>query len=282
MERRHLGARRRGDDAARSLRRALGHDRAGAHSRARPAWEKRDETGRRRRHRLRQHQRGLSEAAKTFPILDIVALADAQSRGGGGARRPNSACRRARSTRCSPIRRSRSSSTSPCRRRMSRSAWRRSPPASTSIRKSRSASRVAEARALIEAAAAKGLRVGCAPDTFLGGAHQTAASASTRARSAGRSAAPPSSCARATSAGIRTPASTTSPAAARCSTWAPTTSPTSSTCSARSRASPASPRGLRGERVITSEPLAGTRIPVEVATHVAGTLQFVVRRRGHR
>ena len=33
---------------------------------------------------------------------------------------------------------------------------------------------VAEARRLIEAAAAKGLRIGCAPDTFLGGAHQTA------------------------------------------------------------------------------------------------------------
>jgi predicted dehydrogenase len=32
---------------------------------------------------------------------------------------------------------------------------------------------VAEARTLIEAAADKGLRVGCAPDTFLGGAHQT-------------------------------------------------------------------------------------------------------------
>ena len=32
---------------------------------------------------------------------------------------------------------------------------------------------VAEARQLIEAAAARGVRVGCAPDTFLGGAHQT-------------------------------------------------------------------------------------------------------------
>ena len=30
-----------------------------------------------------------------------------------------------------------------------------------------------EARALLERAAARGLRVGCAPDTFLGGAHQT-------------------------------------------------------------------------------------------------------------
>lgn len=33
---------------------------------------------------------------------------------------------------------------------------------------------LAEGRALIEAAAAQGLRVGCAPDTFLGGSHQTA------------------------------------------------------------------------------------------------------------
>ncbi|WP_422074998.1 Gfo/Idh/MocA family protein [Tranquillimonas rosea] len=33
---------------------------------------------------------------------------------------------------------------------------------------------VAEARQLTDAAAARGLRLGCAPDTFLGGAHQTA------------------------------------------------------------------------------------------------------------
>ena len=31
----------------------------------------------------------------------------------------------------------------------------------------------------------------------------------------------------------------------------------------------------RSERVVTSQPLAGARIPVEVATHVAGTLMFV-------
>ena len=37
----------------------------------------------------------------------------------------------------------------------------------------------------------------------------------------------------------------------------------------------------RAERTITSEPLKGTRIPVEVATHVTGTLRFVERRRGH-
>ncbi len=81
---------------------------------------------------------------------------------------------------------------------------------------------VAEARKLLDAAAATGLRLGCAPDTFLGGAH----------RSPGRR----SSCAPVTNAGTPTPASTTSPAAARCSIWAPTTSPTSSTCSVPSRA----------------------------------------------
>jgi hypothetical protein len=30
----------------------------------------------------------------------------------------------------------------------------------------------------------------------------------------------------------------------------------------------------RNERLVTSEPLSGTRIPVEVATHVTGTLEF--------
>ena len=43
-----------------------------------------------------------------------------------------------------------------------------------STRKSRSASRSPKRARLIDAAAARALRVGCAPDTFLGGAHQTA------------------------------------------------------------------------------------------------------------
>ena len=82
----------------------------------------------------------------------------------------------------------------------------------------------------------KGLRVGCAPDTFLGGGHQTARKADRRrAPSARRSPAPPSSCARATSAGIRRPASTICAAAGRCSTWGPTTSPTCPAARARSR-----------------------------------------------
>ena len=43
-----------------------------------------------------------------------------------------------------------------------------------SIRKNRSQSHLADGLRLVEAARAKGLRVGCAPDTFLGGSHQTA------------------------------------------------------------------------------------------------------------
>ena len=43
-----------------------------------------------------------------------------------------------------------------------------------SIRKSRSPSRSRTDFSLVDAARAKGLRVGCAPDTFLGGSHQTA------------------------------------------------------------------------------------------------------------
>ena len=50
------------------------------------------------------------------------------------------------------------------------------------------AAAVAEARALVEAAEAAGLRIGCAPDTFLGGAHQTARALVDAGRSAGRSA----------------------------------------------------------------------------------------------
>ena len=43
-----------------------------------------------------------------------------------------------------------------------------------STRKNRSPSHLADGLSLVEAARAKGLRVGCAPDTFLGGSHQTA------------------------------------------------------------------------------------------------------------
>ena len=76
------------------------------------------------------------------------------------------------------------------------------------------------------------------------------------------------------SAGIPIPASTISPAAARCSTWGPITSPTSSTFSVRWRASAAS---RRAREPSASSPASRSReraFPVEVATHVTGTLMF--------
>ena len=160
----------------------------------------------------------------------------------------------------------------PCRGRPRR----RSRPASTSTPRSRSASPSPRPRALVAEADRRGLRVGCAPDTFLGGAHQAARGAHRRrAPSASRSAARPSSCARATSAGIPTPTSTTRPAAGRCSTWAPTTSPTSSTCSgpvARVAAMAPTPAPRRARSPASRA--HGETIPVEVPTHVAGTLAF--------
>ena len=132
-----------------------------------------------------------------------------------------------------------------------------------------------EARALLDAAAARGVRIGCAPDTFLGGAHQTCR-------------------ALLDSGAIGQPVGGTAfflcPGHER---WHPNPGfyylagggpmldmgpyyitdlvnllgPVARVAGMTSR--------LRSEREITSEPLGGTRIPVEVATHVSGTLQFV-------
>ena len=134
---------------------------------------------------------------------------------------------------------------------------------------------VAEARRLIEAADAKGLRLGCAPDTFLGGAHQTARQCIDRGL-------------------IGRPIGGTAffmcPGHER---WHPNPGfyyqtgggpmldmgpyyvtdlvnllgPVESVVGVATR--------TRSERLTTSEPLAGTRIPVHVDTHVTGTLLFV-------
>ena len=134
---------------------------------------------------------------------------------------------------------------------------------------------VAEARRLVEAAAAKGLRLGCAPDTFLGGAHQTAR----RALDEGLIGSP-----------IGGAAFFMCPGHER---WHPNPGfyylagggpmldmgpyyvtdlvnllgPVASVSGAATR--------TRAERIVTSQPLAGMRVPVEVATHVTGTLMFV-------
>ncbi len=133
---------------------------------------------------------------------------------------------------------------------------------------------VAEARGLVEAAATRGLRLGCAPDTFLGGAHQTARQCIDEGL-------------------IGRPVGGTAffmcPGHER---WHPNPGfyylagggpmldmgpyyvtdlvnllgPVASVSGVATR--------LRPERVVTSKPLAGTRLPVEVATHVTGTLLF--------
>ena len=133
---------------------------------------------------------------------------------------------------------------------------------------------LAEAKTLVDAAEARGLRVGCAPDTFLGGAHQTAR----KLIDDGAIGQPIGGTAFFGTAGHER--------------WHPSPAfyylkgggpmldmgpyyitdlvnllgPVKRVAGLTSR--------LRGERLITSEPLNGTRIPVEVATHVAGTMEF--------
>jgi predicted dehydrogenase len=127
---------------------------------------------------------------------------------------------------------------------------------------------------LLKAADAKGLRVGCAPDTFLGGAHQTVRKLIDEGA-------------------IGDPIAATAffmgPGHER---WHPNPAfyyrrgggpmldmgpyyitamvnllgPVKRVAGMASR--------LRSERVVTSELLNGTRIPVEVDTHIAGTLEF--------
>jgi predicted dehydrogenase len=133
----------------------------------------------------------------------------------------------------------------------------------------------AEARKLLESAAAQGVRVGCAPDTFLGGAHQT--------------------CRKLIDEGaIGRPLAAT--AFFMCpghESWHPNPAfyyahgggpmldmgpyyitdlvnllgPVEQVAGMTARA--------RTQRTITSEPLAGQTMNVEVATHVAGTMRFV-------
>jgi predicted dehydrogenase len=133
----------------------------------------------------------------------------------------------------------------------------------------------AEARKLVAAAKDRGVRLGSAPDTFLGGAHQT----SRKLVDEGA---------------IGTPIAGTAffmcPGHER---WHPNPGfyyldgggpmldmgPYYVTDLVNLLGPVARVAGvatkMRDERLVSSEPLRGTTIPVEVATHVAGTLQFV-------
>jgi predicted dehydrogenase len=134
---------------------------------------------------------------------------------------------------------------------------------------------VAEARKVIDLAERKGLRVGCAPDTFLGGGHQTARKLID-------------------DGAIGTPVAGTAifgcPGHER---WHPAPGfyylrgggpmldmgPYYITDLIQLLGSIASVMGSAtrpgNERMVGNGPLKGTAIPVEIATHVAGTLEFV-------
>jgi predicted dehydrogenase len=133
---------------------------------------------------------------------------------------------------------------------------------------------VEEAARLLAAARRRGLRVGCAPDTFLGGAHQTVR----KLIDEGRIGEPIAATAFFMGPGHEN--------------WHPNPAffykrgggpmldmgpyyvtalvdllgPVKRVAGMTSR--------RRSERLITSEPLNGARVPVEVETHVTGTLEF--------
>jgi predicted dehydrogenase len=133
---------------------------------------------------------------------------------------------------------------------------------------------LAEARTLVDAASAKNLRLGSAPDTFLGGSHQTARQCVDDGL-------------------IGRPVGGTAffmcPGHER---WHPNPGfyyltgggpmldmgPYYITDLVNLLGPVASVSGVatrtRDERVVTSKPLQGTRVPVEVATHVTGSLLF--------
>ena len=96
------------------------------------------------------------------------------------------------------------------------------------------ATTLADARAIVDAAAARGVRLGCAPDTFLGGGLQTARAVLDAGSIGEPLGAHAAVLTLGLSAGTRTRRSSSRAAAARCSTSGRTTSPRSSTCSARS------------------------------------------------
>jgi predicted dehydrogenase len=134
---------------------------------------------------------------------------------------------------------------------------------------------VAHARTLLEEGARRGLRVGCAPDTFLGGGHQTCRMLVDQ----GAIGQPVAGSAFFMCPGHErwhpSPAFYYAPGGGPMLDMGPyyitalvnLIGPVARVAGISSR--------VRAERVITSEPLKGTRVPVAVATHVAGTLEFV-------
>jgi predicted dehydrogenase len=134
---------------------------------------------------------------------------------------------------------------------------------------------VAEARKVMDLAAEKSLRVGCAPDTFLGGGHQTAR----RLIDEGAIGTPLGGSAFFMCPGherwhpapgfyyLRGGGPMLDMGPYYITDLVQLLGPVASVMGTTSR--------IRKERLINSEPMKGTLIPVEVDTHVAGTLEFV-------
>jgi predicted dehydrogenase len=132
-----------------------------------------------------------------------------------------------------------------------------------------------EARTLLDRAANRGLRVGCAPDTFLGGAHQTCR----KLVDEGAIGRPVAATAFFMCPGHErwhpNPAFFYAPGGGPMFDMGPyyitdlvnLLGPVEQVAGMTARS--------RDRREITSQPLAGQTIQVEVATHVAGTLRFV-------
>jgi predicted dehydrogenase len=134
---------------------------------------------------------------------------------------------------------------------------------------------VAEARRLMDAAKARGVRVGCAPDTFLGGAHQTCRKLLDE-RVIGQ---PIAATAFFGTPGHErwhpNPGFYYQPGGGPVLDMGPYYITDLVNLLGPVRRVAAITSSLRKERKVTSEPNKGKMIPVEVATHAAGTLEFV-------
>jgi predicted dehydrogenase len=134
---------------------------------------------------------------------------------------------------------------------------------------------VAEARRLVAAATAKGVRIGAAPDTFLGGAQQTCR----KLIDQGAIGQPLAGTAFFMCPGHErwhpSPAFYYLPGGGPMLDMGPYYITALVNLLGPVRRVAAITTRARPERLITSEPMKGTRIPVEVATHAAGTLEFV-------
>jgi predicted dehydrogenase len=134
---------------------------------------------------------------------------------------------------------------------------------------------VAEGKILIDEAKAKGVRVGCAPDTFLGGAHQTCR----KLIDEGVIGQPIAGTAFFGTPGHErwhpSPAFYYLPGGGPVLDMGPYYITDLVNLLGPVRRVAAITSKVRSEREITSEPMKGQKVPVEVATHASGTLEFV-------